>query len=119
MMAGADGNSHLVDQGSEIVVVDAFNGEGDRADPVCGAVEVDAGNLGKSACCLMNQGFLVGLDFREADRVNIIERRGEGDGTFDIGSSGFVFEGQIVVGGFFKGDLFDHLATTAPWRKDF
>jgi glycine dehydrogenase len=34
MMAGADGDSHLVDQCSKIVMMDAFDGERDRADNV-------------------------------------------------------------------------------------
>lgn len=47
MMAGADGDSHLVDQCSKIVMMDAFDGERDRADPIGWAVEMDAGDFGK------------------------------------------------------------------------
>ena len=49
MVAGADGDAHLIDQGAEIVVMDAFDGERDRADSVgCDACDHSAGGVAHS-----------------------------------------------------------------------
>lgn len=45
MVAGADGDAHLIDEGAEVVMVDAFDGEGEGAGAVWGAVEADAGDF--------------------------------------------------------------------------
>ena len=53
----------------------------------------------------------------QADVVHVIEGGGEGDGSFDVRRAGFVFERELVVSGFFKRHLLDHLAAAAPRRK--
>ena len=45
VMAGADGDAHLVDEGAEVVVMDAGKIKGEGALAVRGTVELDAVNL--------------------------------------------------------------------------
>ena len=93
MVAGADGDTHLVDQGAEVVVVDAVEVEGEGADAVFGAVEADAVDRGERlGGCADELGLVLGEDV-EADGVYVVERGGECDGALDVGSAGFVFEG--------------------------
>ena len=61
----------------------------------------------------------MGGDFVESEGIQPIEGRGEADRSFNIGSAGFVAEGEVVVGGAFVGDLFDHFSPAAPRREGF
>lgn len=59
----------------------------------------------------------MGLDFADADGVDVVEGGGEGDGSLDVWGAGFVFEGWVVVGGGLEGDFFDHFTAAAPWGE--
>ena len=119
MVAGADGDSHLVDEGAEVIVVDALDIEREGALAVGGAVEVEAGNVGEGGGGLFDEGLFVGGDGAEVEGVEPVEGGGEGDASFDVGGAGFVAEGEVVVSGALVGDFFDHLAASAPRGKVF
>ena len=117
MVAGADGDAHLVHQRAEIVVVDALDIEGKRARPVGRAVETDPGNRRQRVGGGADEALFMLLDRAQADAVHEIEGGSEGDGALDVRRAGFELERQLVVGGFFESDFLDHLAAAAPWRQ--
>lgn len=114
VVAGADGDSHLVDEGAEVVVVDAVDVEGEGTLAVGGAVEVEARDVGEGGGGLLDESLLVAGNSGEVEGVEPVEGGGEGDAAFDIGSARFVAKGKVVVGGALVGDFFDHLAASPP-----
>ena len=119
MVAGADGDSHLVDEGAEVVVMDAFDIKGEGPLAIGWAVKVNAGDVGEGGGGLFDENLFVGGDGVEVEGVEPVKGGGEGDPSFDVRSAGFVTEREVVVGGALVGDFLDHLAASAPGGKVF
>lgn len=77
MVAGADGDSHLVDEGSEVVVVDALEAEREDAGFVWGcAVDDDVVDLEDFAGCVVEEFLFVIGDGLDADFLHPLESAG-------------------------------------------
>ena len=119
VVAGPDGDSHLVDEGAEVVVVDAFDIEREGALAIGGAVEVEAWDVSEGGGGLFDEGLFVSGDGGEVEGVEPVEGSSESDASFDVRGAGFVAEGEVVVGGTLVGDFLDHLASSTPRREVF
>ena len=118
MVPGAHGYSHLVQKGSQIVVVDALRQYGN--DGVVRHIRGQHGQLRHGLQSL--HGHVRELLFMSGDVVQpqpgyVVHGGGHGDGSFNVGGACLIFEGDIVVNGFFKGDFLDHFAAAHPRRE--
>lgn len=116
MMAGAEGEAHLIEEGAEVVVVNAFKVEGEGSGAVFGTVDGEAIELAEDLSGAFDEEGFVRGDVFDSQVIHKVESGSEGDASFDIGRSSFEFEGGIVVGRLFKGDFFDHFAAPSPRR---
>ncbi len=114
VVSGADGDAHLVQQGAEVVVVDAGDDDGDEGAAVfAGTEDVHAEGL-EAIVQAVGECLFMGIDGGEPDFLHVAQGGGENDVAADVGGAGFVFEGKRVVGGLFEGDFANHLAAAEP-----
>src|SRR5581483_5549392 len=85
VVAGADRDPLVVEELRHVVRVDALDVEHDDPGPPIrrGAVERDAGNVGKRLESVGREPMLVRLDRLEPDRIEVVDRRSEADGLGD------------------------------------
>ena len=114
MVAGADGDAHLVEQGADVEVVGAVEVERERGGAVGRPVEAQAGDPCEGGGGGADEGLFVGLDGGQAECVDVVERGGQCDCPLDVGGAGLVLERGVLPGGAGEGDLADHLAAAAP-----
>ncbi len=116
MMAGANGDSHLIEESTEVIGMDAIDGKGQGTAAIGWTVEADTVNLLKFQFRRAHESGLVVLDGSFSDSIDKIQCRREGYGSLDVRGAGFVFEGEVVVGGAAEADFFNHLAAATVGR---
>src|SRR5438270_10610038 len=98
MMAGANGDSVLIENRSDVVWMNAFERERDDARFVRGRSD-DAQTVDflQTTRRVREEFLFVRADVLDADRGDVIERGGEADHPFDVRRSRFEFVRQRVV----------------------
>ena len=120
MVAGANGNSLPVDDGSHVVRVDVAEHERNRSGPMLGfADQAYPRQPRKCGLRVGNQFCLVARDGLHANRLHVIQRRAEADGTRDVRRAGFEFGRRRCIARLFERDRHDHVAAALPRRHGF
>ena len=117
VMAGADGDPLFIEDRADVVRVNAFEHEGDDAGLFRrGADDAQAVDFEQAFRGVVKQILFVRGDRVDADRGDVVERRGQADDAFDVRRARFEFVRQRVVGRLLETDGEDHVAAALPRR---
>ena len=107
--APSDGDALTVEQGAQVIGVQAVDHEGDDADFVGGgADDADPRQGAEGVVGVGDQGAFVGGDGVRADGVDPIQGDAESNAARDVRGAGFEFVRQSVVGRAVKGNALNH-----------
>ncbi|MCY1203121.1 hypothetical protein D9M72_146200 [compost metagenome] len=110
MVAGTDRHAVLIEDGADIVRMDAVQGEREDARPVGSCADhAQAGDPRCLSAGVGEQRVLVGGDGFQADRAHVPDGGAKGDDAGDIGGARLELVGQLVVGGLAERDLANHV----------
>ena len=115
MVSGADGDALAIEQGAEVVGMQAVYHKGDHTHFLrSGADDAQPRKGLQGLVGVLDQGTFVGVDGVEAYPVHPVQGDAQCNAAGDVRCPGFEFVGEVVVGGAVEGDAPDHFATTAP-----
>ena len=111
MVARAHGNTLAVEDGADVVRVDAVDHEGDDARLPCRrADDADFGNRVEQRGCVLEEVRFVALDVVHAQFGDVVDRGGEANRARDVGCARLEAFGDRRERRRFEGDELDHAA---------
>src|SRR5580700_11506600 len=117
MMADPDGDTVLVEHGTDVMRMHPVDIEGQDAEPALPAGdEAHAGDAGQAIDPVTGQRLLVLADRLAAQAFDEIEGNAEPDGASDIGGAGLEAVRRVLELGLFVGDVDNHAAAGLPGR---
>src|SRR5438128_12576275 len=105
MVASANGDAFLIDDGSDVVRMDAVENKGKHAGLLPSrADDSESGNLPQSFGRVREKLMFIGLDGFPVESAHIIDRGGQADSAGHVRGAGFELSGDGVVSGFLNWD---------------
>ena len=112
VVPGADGHAVGVEEGADVVGVDALHKKGEDGGLVRSGAEdaepVDGGELGGGG---FEESLFVGQRTRPVEAVEVVDGGGKANDTSDVRGAGLEFAGDGLVGGAAEVHPLDHIAS--------